>query len=132
MNTDALRHVLEDYQSLPEYTGVTITDVNQLSLFGDHPINVAATRGSIDELGVLLANGANLNASGEHGYTPLHNAVEQGKKAAVQWLMENGADVSLKNDNGETPESLARLLDEGEIAELLAGFAADSHNAEAP
>ena len=114
-----LEELFKDYQSLPEFCDRTLSDVNQISLFGEYPIHIAATRGSVEELSLLLKHGATLNVSGEHGYTPLHEAVEQGNLDAVKWLLENGADRKAKNNDGETAIELARLLNESEIAGLL-------------
>jgi ankyrin repeat protein len=114
-----IEDIFQDYATLPEYSGIELLDVNQSSLFGDRPINVAATRGSLEEMEILLAHGAHVNDAGEHGYSPLHNAVEQGRRDAVEWLVKHGADVLARNDAGETPEDLATLLGEGEIASLL-------------
>jgi uncharacterized protein len=111
--------VLGDYQTLPEYLGLRLSDVNQVSLFGDRPMNVAATRGSIDEMEVLTMHGARVNEPGEHGYTPLHNAVEQSQLDAVRWLLTHGADKSVRNSAGETPGDLARVLFEEEIVAVL-------------
>lgn len=111
--------LIKDYESLPEYSGLKLGDINQVSLFGDRPINIAATRGSIDELALLVAHGACVNDAGEHGYTPLHNAVEQGKIEAVKWLLANGADRSIRNHKGEKPQELAKLLEEDSIAAVL-------------
>lgn len=119
-----ITELMADYQTLPEYSGLNLVDVNQVSLFGDRPMNVAATRGSIDEMALLVAHGARVNYAGEHGYTPLHNAVEQGKLSAVLWLLAQGADTALRNAAGETPAALARILGENEIASLLEGAAA--------
>lgn len=115
----SIADLLDDYQTLPEYQGLHLTDVNQVSLFGDRPMNVAATRGSLDEMGLLLAHGAWIDQAGEHGYTPLHNAVEQGEMAAVAWLVAQGADKSIRNSAGETPADLARVLQENDIASFL-------------
>ena len=113
--------IMRDYQTLPEYSGLTLVDVNQVSLFGDRPINVAATRGSVGELELLVTHGARVNEAGEHGYTPLHNAVEQGKLDAVLWLLAHGADRTARNNAGETPAELARVLGEEDVASLLEG-----------
>ena len=111
--------LLADYQTLPEYSGLNLVDANQVSLFGDRPMNVAATRGSTQEMALLVAHGALVNDSGEHGYTPLHNAVEQGQLSAVLWLLDQGADTAVRNDAGETPAALARVLGENDIASVL-------------
>ncbi len=110
--------LLSLYRELPEFMGIKITHVDQVSAFGDMPINDAATRGSIEELETLLGAGAgaNVNSAAEHGYTPLHNAVEQDKYEAVEWLLRHGAQRGIRNEAGETPGQLASLLGETEIA----------------
>lgn len=115
-----LAELFADYQSLPEYSGRVLDGVGCKSLFGDKPINIAATRGAIEELTLLCENGANVDEPGEHGYRPLHNAVEQGKLDAVNWLLEHGANKGLANMRGETPFDLAVMLEEKEIAAVLA------------
>lgn len=115
----SLIELLQDYQGLPEYCGLDIKNVDQRSLFGDFPLNIAASRGSISELQLLARNGALVNRPGEHGYTPLHNATEQGHLHAVIWLLSNGAERLIKNDFGETPLDLAKLLKEAEIHKVL-------------
>ncbi len=114
-----LADLLEYYGQLPEYSGITLADVDQISLFGDRPVNVAATRGSIAEMETLLSAGADINSPGEHGYAPLHNAVEQGAEEAVEWLIKNGANRFAINDWGMSPSDLAVALGEVVIGELL-------------
>ncbi len=116
----SLGEILDAYQSLPEYSGIVLDGVSRTSLFGDKPIHVAATRGSVADLAVLVESGADVNEPGEHGYRPLHNSVEQGHLLAVHWLLNNGADKTQKNRSGQTPLDLAELLEEHEIAGLLA------------
>ncbi|MEZ5627899.1 MAG: ankyrin repeat domain-containing protein [Rhodocyclaceae bacterium] len=66
-----IKLILTDYESLPEYSGLNLVDVNQVNLFGDRPINIAATRGSSEELETLVAHGApTINDAGGYGYTP--------------------------------------------------------------
>ena len=114
-----LNNLLSEYQNLPEYQGMTLIDVNQVSMFGDRPIHVAAVRGSIDELTVLYENGADINAKGEYDYTPLLHAVEQGHIEAVKWLIGKGADVSSKNDTESDALDLAKILNLNEIQAFL-------------
>ena len=111
--------ILRDYSTLPEYCGFEDVNVNTKSLFGDFPINVAATRGNIEEISILLKFGANIHAKGEHGYTPLHNAVEQGHLDAVKFLLVHGANKNELNDNGDSAISLSVLLEEDTIMSFL-------------
>jgi len=117
--TPKLDKILHEYSQLPEYSGMDVPDVHSMSLFGDFPINIAATRGLIDEARVLLSHGANINCSGEHGYTPLHNAVEQGHLEMVKFLVDHDARVDIKNSDGDTPKDLAKLLGEDKIHDLI-------------
>lgn len=98
---------------------MSLLHVNQVSLFGERPINIAATRGSVSDMTALVSAGASVNSAGEHGYTPLHNAVEQGMLDAVKWLLAQGADRLATNDWGMTPRDLAADLDEQVLFELL-------------
>lgn len=108
---------------MPDYSQMPIPTVNDKSLFGDYPVNIAATRGLIEEISALLGSGADINAQGEHGYTPIHDAVEQGHVDAVRFLVDHGANIAIKNTGGETPIELAKLLDETEIYHFLSRFA---------
>lgn len=114
-----LDELLEEYGRLPEWLGEKTPRLNSASLFGDYPINVAATRGNIQEIETLVQAGANVNQRGEHGYTPLHNAVEQNHLHVVVFLLENGADASARNDAGDTPLALAGDLGAAELVRLL-------------
>lgn len=114
-----LTELFADYQNLPEYSGKMLDKVDCVSLFGDKPINIAATRGAVEELALLVHHGADVNNPGEHGYRPLHNAVEQGKLDAVTWLLERGANKTMKNAQGDTPYDLALILGEVKIANIL-------------
>jgi len=106
----AIDELFEEYQELPEYLGLVLSNVNQKGHFNNYPIHIAALRGSIDEMRLLLAHGADVNALGEHGYLPIHDAVEQDRVDAILWLMKNGALIDAKNDAGMTPGELAEVL----------------------
>jgi len=55
-----------------------------------------------------LAQGADVNARNENGWTPLHIAVRWGYVAVAEFLIEKGALVDARNDAGETPLYYAR------------------------
>src|ERR1700761_1440800 len=107
------------YREIPEYCGVELNSVQSKTIFGNYPINVAASRGIVREMDVLLSNGANVNSRGEHGYQPLHDAIEQGHIEAVLWLLDNGADVVAETDAGMSAVDLSVALGYEEIRDML-------------
>lgn len=115
--------VLRRYKAedLPAFVEVPLDSVNQAGNFGEHPLEVAASRGRMDEIVALVDGGADVNSHGELGNTPLHEAVLQGHVEAVKFLLNRGASISAKNDFGETPLDLARSRGRGDIAAILVG-----------
>ena len=113
--------VLKRYkdEDLPAFCDVDLTDVNQVGLFGERPLDIAAVRGSIEELTALLDAGAEVNAPGECGNTPLHEAVSQGHFALAKLLLEFGATTEIRNQFGQTPLDIARMHNRGDLAALL-------------
>ncbi|HST78306.1 MAG TPA: ankyrin repeat domain-containing protein [Verrucomicrobiae bacterium] len=113
--------VLKPYkdEDLPAFCDVDLTDVNQVGLFGERPLDIAAVRGSIEELTALLDAGAEVNAPGECGNTPLHEAVSQGHFAVAKLLLKFGATTEMRNQFGQTPLDIARMHNRGDLAALL-------------
>jgi uncharacterized protein len=114
-----LAALLAEYSELPEYSEMVLDSVETTSLFGNKPINIAATRGIISEVETLLSAGVNVNERGEHGYAPLHDAVEQGHLEVVKLLLKNGADPNQQTNNMVTPVELSVMLEEHEITAFL-------------
>ena len=72
------------------------------------PLWTSAQDGRADEVGQLLADGADIEETGtlnelETQCTPLWIAVFKGHTACVRLLLEKGANVSFKVDTGRTP-----------------------------
>jgi len=82
-------------------------------------IHDAAFWGNIEAVKQHLAEGADVNAKGEKGETPLHGAAFTGRMEVIELLIENGADVNAKDEDGGTPLLYATLSGHKEIADLL-------------
>ena len=55
----------------------------------------------------MVANGADVNAKGLDGATPLHDAVSNGTDSYVVYLIKHGADPKIRNDHDKSPIDIA-------------------------
>ena len=69
---------------------------------GDTPLIIAAGKGDVDVVKVLLEESVNLNIEND-GYTALHKAVANKKLEVVKELLEKGALQKNTVENGHTP-----------------------------
>lgn len=75
---------------------------------GKTPLHKAMLSQSSQEMVTLLvANGADVNATDKYGYTALHWAAKNGDCVSAELLLKNGAKVDLANINGDLPFDLA-------------------------
>jgi uncharacterized protein len=63
---------------------------------------------SLEAAKLLLAAGADINASRDNGQTALHGAASWGWNVLVQWLADNGAKLDAKDRNGNTAVDVAQ------------------------
>jgi|ERR1043166_245037 ankyrin repeat protein len=111
--------ILDEMASLPEFCGLPRPGINSVGGFGNRPLKIAAVRGDIRAIEMLVAAGAELDARNEDGYTALQHAVEQGHLAAVQRLVELGASTDILTDDGLTPLREAEILKHHDIVAFL-------------
>lgn len=116
---DKLAVLFSRLMDLPDFCGIDMVNVNQLSNFGNTPIGVFAVKGDVDAIRVLIEAGADVNHHGDGGYTPLHEAVEQGHAGVVRLLLQNGANPDAVNEDGITPIKLAEIWGNFEISQIL-------------
>lgn len=86
---------------------------------GIRPIYRASVLGRDEVLSVLLAAGADVNATTDRGTHALHAAAQQGHATIVERLLAAGATVDVANDAGQTPLFFAVRFGHREIAEAL-------------
>jgi ankyrin repeat protein len=97
--------------------GATLSDNEALVL--------AANKGDIEKVRNLLANGADVNASGVGGKSALMYAARNPSAAVAVLLIENGANVNARDNIGETPLIAASYYGATEVAKLLVEHGAD-------
>ncbi|KAF6200970.1 hypothetical protein GE061_005417 [Apolygus lucorum] len=82
---------------------------------GATPLHVAAAKGYLKVMDMLLKAGADPDAQDLDGWTPLHAASHWGQKEACEVLVENLCDMDIKNCVGQTAVDVA----ENEIIRVL-------------
>ena len=98
-------------------------DVNAKFKDGWTPLHMAAEGGHREIVDLLIAKGADINATAGWGdgvgWTPLHMAAEEGHKKVVELLILKGADINVKNGDDRTPLDVAIKHKRTETADLL-------------
>lgn len=85
-------------------------------LYRKSPLHIAASKGNVALIKMLVDEGANKDLISYTEGTPLHMAVKNCDQTAVQLLLVNGAAVDLPNADGLTPLECAH---DSAIKELL-------------
>ena len=89
---------------------------------GETPLHWATTGDNFKDgsvLRLLLEHGADINAQGQTGRTPLHVASQFGAQEVVRVLLKHGADVELKMNGGSTALQEAAQFRRDEVVKLL-------------
>lgn len=114
----SLKDIFEEIQTVPDFFGHTIDSVNYKNGYDDAPLHIVANWGDCEAISLLIEAGADINAIGERGYSPLHCASEQNHPNAIVLLISLGAKIQL-DDDGYSPIELAQLLENAEAIEAL-------------
>jgi ankyrin repeat protein len=106
---ESLSDLLARYRNETSGTFPSRTDILVNTRGGDDrtPLHVACVRGAIDDVAVLLQNGADVGARSTSGETPLFDAVGLGRLDIVAALIDAGAKIDVINVFGKTPIDLA-------------------------
>ncbi len=97
-------------------------NVNEKNYAGITPMTVAAEKGNMDIIRLLVENGkADINAKSSYGVTPLIAATAAGQAEVVQYLIKHGADSTAKDDLGKTALTYASNFDNAKtLSDLIA------------
>ena len=90
------------------------------SITSTFPKNAIVSNTSLDISKILVRYGADTNAKGPGGNTPLHLCIIYSKYNIMPLLFEHNADPNIKNDDGKTPLELSWSLNKkGKIIKML-------------
>jgi ankyrin repeat protein len=85
----------------------------------NQPLHAAAAGRHLEVCRVLLAAGADVDATQHGGYTPLHEAAEHGDVEMVELFLSAGAKPAATDDRGMTPADLAEAAGHPDVAARL-------------
>ena len=91
-------------------------DVNALNLAGESALMIAAIKGDLASVKLLLDRGARVS---QPGWTALHYAASGREPSTVEWLLDRGAEVDALSPNGSTPLMMAAQYGSEASVDLL-------------
>ena len=94
-------------------------DVYTRNPFANQPLHAAAAGRHIEVCRILLAAGADANATQHGGFTPLHEAAQNGDAEMTELFLSAGADASARADDGKTPAEMAAAAGHADLASRL-------------
>jgi ankyrin repeat protein len=118
----SLEDTLKKYAAHSDFRGINLTDVNQRGAADDAPLHIAARKGEVEDVEVLIAHGAHISLPGDQGNTPLHFAAISGQVRVVRKLLELGASPTRTNGFSETPLQMAQMGKHQAVIEILQGL----------
>lgn len=110
-----LNELKEDQVSFEE---ANFSDISWCNHEGENALHIAVIRGEYEICKELIELGIELNARGDLGHTPLHEAASMQSLEFVKLLVEAGADVHALNE-GVPPFTLARYQKKDDICDCL-------------
>jgi len=123
MNTNtALQVLIEKYRNYENFSKLDLNNINcQFDPDGDALIHLVTRFGTPEEIKMLVKSGANLNATGYIGFTPLHYAAINIEKCvdAAKQLLALGADKTIRDEYDDTPLDIARSFSWQEMIDIL-------------
>ena len=95
-------------------------DVNEKNYAGITPLAVAAEKGNMEIIRMLVENGkAKVNEKSSYGVTPLIAASAMGRGEVIKYLVDHEADVTARDDKGKTALLYAVRFNQPQAVESL-------------
>jgi serine/threonine-protein phosphatase 6 regulatory ankyrin repeat subunit B len=91
-------------------------NINMQDEDGRTALNIAAEKGNVGVMQLLVQEGANVNIQDKDGRTALNIAAEKGNVGVVQLLVQEGANVNIQDKDGRT--ALDWVMDSAKLGVL--------------
>jgi len=101
---------------------VNVYSTNELQV---QPLHSAAAGRHHEVCRLLIASGADVNATQRHEFTPLHAAAQHGDAELVELFLSAGADPLARTESGATPADTAEAAGHVDVAKRLREVAAE-------
>jgi hypothetical protein len=89
------------------------------------PLHIAAALNRTEAAGILIRQGAKINARNSGGFTPLHWAASRDAWECIDLFLQAGADINAKSAKGITPLHWAANRNATNAVRMLVGLGAD-------
>lgn len=129
-----MKTIEEVYQCCAQtgaWYGIEITNFAQRNFMKDTVLHTVCSWGDLESVKVLIAAGADVNAKGDQGATPLFNAVIGRNPEVVSFLLASHADPNIANDykrnvldyakNVASPASIVSILEKAKSLKTVKG-----------
>jgi len=121
-NVSGVRELLDTYEDLAERD---VYGKDTAMLKGMKALHVAAYRGHVGVVELLIQNGCDVGVFGPSNKTSLHYAVDGGHADVVKLLIQNGADVNALDESKGTTLHSTAWKGSVEVAKILIQSGAD-------
>ena len=126
--SEKLNNFLKDLkEDLPSFEDADFSNISWCNLEGENALHIAVIRNEYDIAKELIELGIEINARGDLGHTPLHEAASMADLKFVKLLVESGADVHALTE-GDPPFTLARYAKKDDICDFLGKAMKDIQN----
>ncbi|ARU59248.1 ankyrin [Oleiphilus messinensis] len=109
-----LSSVLARCSDTASWFGIELNGVNCVNLMDDTPLHTVCSWGDLESARILIDAGADVNAKGDNGCSPIFNGVIGGNPKVLELLIRSGARVNSKNDDGRSVLEYARNIGSSE------------------
>ncbi|MEU6587028.1 ankyrin repeat domain-containing protein [Nocardia sp. NPDC046763] len=107
LTDDEIQKIQSKYKDLTNYQAddifAPIDPMTYRESGGDGLLHIAADRGDLETIQLMLRAGADINQLGDMGLTPLHYAYLHHQQTVVDFLIENGASLEIRDEFGKLP-----------------------------